>query len=215
MIKKIIIYAAICSFAFAACAPIPATGGDVELATNLGSILDKRLSDEAIEIQLAREESSIRHLGSLGDKTLSDEAMEIELTLQEPEPQPTPLPAPTSEPEPTPEPTAEPFMPMVTVEDQPLDNGSVVILKVVIDVQGWVVIHADLDGAPGAVIGFSPVVAGENNLVVVLVDTDLVTSTLHAMLHIDVGTIGIFEFPGVDEPVTLDGSVVMAAFQIQ
>jgi hypothetical protein len=110
----------------------------------------------------------------------------------------------------------ESLMPGVTVDDQALDEETmtVTIASVTSDGPGWIVIHADSDGAPGPVIGYEAVMDGENTDVVVTVDLDGLTPTLWAMLHTDAGELGVYEFPGADGPVRIDGSIVMSSFSI-
>jgi hypothetical protein len=102
----------------------------------------------------------------------------------------------------------------VTVEEQEVENGTVTVQQVVIDQQGWVVIHAQENGAPGPVIGYSQVTQGEHTDVTVEIDERQATDTLHAMLHIDAGEPGVFEFPGADSPLTVNGRVVVEPFQV-
>ncbi|HSH01554.1 MAG TPA: hypothetical protein VLL52_03475 [Anaerolineae bacterium] len=134
-------------------------------------------------------------------------------------------PEPTTEPtaEPTMEPTAEPTATAemvnsnaVTVEDQAVSaEGTVTIASVTADQDGWIVIHTQADGAPGPVAGFAPVSAGDNTDVVVDIDTDLATETLYAMLHVDAGTAGEYEFPGDDGPARDgEGNVVTPSFMV-
>lgn len=78
---------------------------------------------------------------------------------------------------------------------------------------GWVVIHADENGAPGPAIGRAAVSNGENTDVMVEIDTKAATVTLHAMLHTDTGEMGIYEFLDADPPVRVDGSVVVNTFE--
>ena len=103
----------------------------------------------------------------------------------------------------------------VTVSDQAIGaDGTVTIDSVTADVDGWMVIHADDDG-PGPVIGHAPVSAGENSDVVVEVDASQVTETLYAMLHVDAGVAGEYEFPGDDGPARdAEGNVVTPPFMI-
>jgi hypothetical protein len=113
---------------------------------------------------------------------------------------------------------AQDVTPLVEVEDQAIVDGAVTIDRVVSDGPGWIVIHADNNGAPGDVLGWTAVMDGENTDVVVdidmdMVDTDTMTeTTFHAMLHSDLGIEGTYEFPGADVPVQLDGETVMTAF---
>ncbi len=106
--------------------------------------------------------------------------------------------------------------PSVTVEDQAVDDGAntVAIASVISDGPGWIVIHADSDGSPGPVIGHEAVADGENTQVVVTIDPEGLTPTLWAMLHVDAGEEGVYEFPGDDVPARVDGTVVMSSFMV-
>lgn len=104
--------------------------------------------------------------------------------------------------------------PSVSVDSQAVVDGRVVIAKVVSAGAGWLVIHIQADGKPGPVIGFSPVRDGVNLNVAVDVDTAKVTESLFAMLHLDAGSLGVYEFPGPDAPVKASGGIVMKAFQV-
>ncbi len=97
----------------------------------------------------------------------------------------------------------------VIVKDQAIKDGAVTVEKVVSEGDGWIVIHAQLEGekAPGASIGYAAVKSGENKNVVVKVDESKATTVLYAMLHKDKGKVGTLEYPGVDTPVTV-GDVV-------
>lgn len=67
---------------------------------------------------------------------------------------------------------------------------------------GFVVIHEDVDGQPGAVLGASSLLlAGDNvNVSVTLSRTSVDGETLHAMLHTDTNRDGIFDV-AVDAPI--------------
>ena len=117
------------------------------------------------------------------------------------------------------EPTAtveEPAMiPSVSVTDQSIEAGTVTIAKVVSDGAGWLVIHAQADGKPGSILGYSPVSDGENQDVMVEIDAPNATETLYAMLHTDAGEVGQWEFPdGPDAPVMVDEKVVTPPFKV-
>lgn len=109
---------------------------------------------------------------------------------------------------------AQGMTPSVTVSDQPIVDGKVTIEKVVSNGAGWLVIHAQQDGKPGPVLGHSAVSDGENSNVVVQIDMSGATETLYAMLHTDAGTVGTYEFPGSDAPVSVEGQVVTPAFKV-
>jgi hypothetical protein len=186
MSTKLIPILIISAALIAACSPIPATGGE------------SVLSDEAIVLEALAEESTAMNLGSPGDKSLSDEGIELderEIAID------SSL-------------GVLRYIPSVSVRDQLVEASSVVIDQVVSDGPGWIVIHADNGGAPGAVIGYSLVANGLNSNVQVLIDEALATDMLFAMLHIDAGELSAYEFPGADLPGTRDGSVVMEAFTI-
>ena len=105
------------------------------------------------------------------------------------------------------------LVPRIVNPRQSLQDGNVIIDKVVMDQQGWVVIHADDGGQPGPVIGYIEVPEGVSTEVVVQVVPDDVTPTLYAMLHVDEEPLSEFNFPeGDDVPVTVDGEVVVKAF---
>ena len=104
--------------------------------------------------------------------------------------------------------------PSVVVQDQSILDSRVVILKVVSAAPGWIMIHADNAGKPGAVLGYAAVRAGENLNVVVAVDAKKATPQLYAMLHVDAGTVGTLEFPGPDAPTMNAGAMVSPAFKV-
>lgn len=110
---------------------------------------------------------------------------------------------------------AQEVTPSVTVSDQPLLNDTVTVEKVISVGPGWIVIHAQADGKPGPILGYSPVADGENSNVMVEIDAFQATGTLYAMLHTDAGEIGTWEFPGgPDTPVTVNDQVVTPPFKI-
>jgi len=99
--------------------------------------------------------------------------------------------------------------PSITYEGVLADN-TLTIDSALIDTQGWMVIHADNDGAPGAVLGFAPLVEGLNENIVV--ELDEAATSVFPMLHYDTGAPGVYEFgtvEGADGPVTVDGNVVV------
>lgn len=105
--------------------------------------------------------------------------------------------------------------PTVEVNDQPIKNGTVTIARVVATEPGWIVIHADKDGKPGPILGKTQVQAGENLNVVVTIDEAKATPRLHAMLHVDRGVAGTFEFPGgADVPVKVGDKIVNVPFNV-
>ena len=104
--------------------------------------------------------------------------------------------------------------PAVNVSDQPIVNATVIVDNATINRTGWADIHADLNGTPGAIIGYSPIVEGVNENVTVEIEVENATPVLYAMLHVDEGEPGVHEFPGPDMPVLLNGSPVQQAFNV-
>ncbi|GAB4560103.1 MAG: hypothetical protein Kow0047_06470 [Anaerolineae bacterium] len=107
-----------------------------------------------------------------------------------------------------------PDAPTVAVSDQTVADGQVVVDRVVSFEPGWIVIHAAAEGRPGPVIGWAAVQPGENLDVAVQADQAGVTDTLFAMLHVDRGTLGTYEFPGADGPVRVGEQVVVKPFSV-
>ncbi len=109
---------------------------------------------------------------------------------------------------------AQALVPEVQVQDQAIADSRVTIQKVVSAGPGWIVIHADNGGKPGPVVGWAAVAKGENPNVVVAIDTKRATPVLYAMLHVDAGTVGTYEFPGADVPAKAGGMMVSPAFKV-
>jgi len=104
--------------------------------------------------------------------------------------------------------------PGINVTDQVVVNGTVTIDQALSEGAGWAVIHAAGNSTPGAIIGYSPVEDGTNENVTVEVEIENVTGALFAMLHIDAGEQGVFEFPGPDVPAEIDGEPVVELFNV-
>jgi hypothetical protein len=104
-------------------------------------------------------------------------------------------------------------LPYITAKDQSIVDGTVWVAASM-DVPGWVAIHADADGKPGPVIGYAQIPAGDWEDLKVTVDESKVTPKLFAMLHIDAGIAGTYEFPGEDVPVKNGETIVMVPFEI-
>lgn len=115
--------------------------------------------------------------------------------------------------------TTAPAAPAVVAGAQAVSEASVVVSEVVAPQNGWIVIHqSNPDGSvkvPES-IGHSPVAAGDNVDIPVALDTSVATGDkLWAMVHIDEGTIGTYEFPGADKPITEGDKPVMSSFDVQ
>lgn len=90
------------------------------------------------------------------------------------------------------------------------DDGKMVVSYVSAAEPGWLVIHADADGAPGPVMGYTPVQVGEHNEVPVeIAPTDLAWR-VHVVLYVDNGAAGKLEVPGADTPALNAHGVVVS-----
>jgi hypothetical protein len=106
-------------------------------------------------------------------------------------------------------------LPTVHADDQESDGTQVTVALVVAAQDGWMVIHSDADGKPGPVLGQTAVAAGTTENVIVMLDEPVGPDTpLWAMLHVDEGVHGVYEFPGPDVPVEDAGAIVMVPFTV-
>ena len=106
------------------------------------------------------------------------------------------------------------FSPEVFVIDQPVIDNTVNITRATIEEAGWVVVHADEDGAPGPVLGQTALPAGINANVKVELDPAGITDVLHAMLHVDAGEADVFDLDGADGAVERNGEAVVKSFAV-
>lgn len=100
------------------------------------------------------------------------------------------------------------------VSSQILKGESVIISRVLSPAAGWVSVHASEGGAPGRLLGYAPVRAGESSFVWIKLDLEAIAPGLVAVLRTDAGKPGIFEYPGPDSAVFSGGSDVTAAFNL-
>jgi len=104
---------------------------------------------------------------------------------------------------------------MVKVSDQPLNNGMIKVDEVVSDGPGWVVIYTiNPNGQPDQPVGFAHVNDGDTKNVMVQIDPAKVAGQLYAMLHVDKGVVGKFEFPGPDGPIMMGVQMIVGRFTI-
>jgi predicted lipoprotein with Yx(FWY)xxD motif len=105
--------------------------------------------------------------------------------------------------------------PSITVQDQTIHNGTIVISQVVSIGDAWLVIHPrNPDGTTGDYIGYAQVKNGINTNVLVKIDVRRATQTLFAMLHVNASKAASPQFPGVDEPVMVGGQMFLPPFRI-
>ena len=114
---------------------------------------------------------------------------------------------------------AAPLPNQITVNSQDLNSGVITISSVTAAQAGWVVIYKNPNLTEGEIVGYAPVMAGTNTNVRVTIDTARVVDvpTLYAVLHVDAGVPGLFEWglrnlPYNDGPVMQNGWYVEASF---
>jgi len=105
--------------------------------------------------------------------------------------------------------------PDLVILDQPVIDESIEVERVVSTGPGWIAVYADNEGSAGRLIGWSALLAGLNELVVVPIDGSGVTVQLHVRLHEETEESGTFNFPAADPPLRRDGQLLApASFRI-
>jgi hypothetical protein len=100
------------------------------------------------------------------------------------------------------------------VADQKLQENKLVVSRVSMSKPGWLVIHGDVRGQPGPILGKVPLNVGEFTDVPVVLIVPPKSEKLWAMIHVDEGKLGLYDF-GVDGPLEQGGSVAMMPFRAQ
>jgi len=107
----------------------------------------------------------------------------------------------------------------ITVHDQDLTSGVIVVSSVTSPVDGWVVVYKNSNFTSGDIVGYASVKAGTNTNVKVTIDTAKVgeAPTLWARLHVDNDVMGVFEWgwkgqPYNDTPVVENGHNIVTGF---
>jgi len=107
----------------------------------------------------------------------------------------------------------------ITVHNQDLNTGVIMLDSVTAAQYRWVVVYKDPNFTSGEIVGYAPVKAGTNKDVKVTIDTAKVgeAPTLWARLHVDNDVMGVFEWGWKgqsykDQPVVENGHNVIAAF---
>ncbi len=103
---------------------------------------------------------------------------------------------------------------IVAVDQEVIDDGLVLIESVYTPNPGWLLIHADKDGAIGALLGHVFLQAGTSENIPVFIPWRQATPTLHAILLEDNGRSTRLDYPDEDLPVIVNGQPVMASFAI-
>lgn len=115
---------------------------------------------------------------------------------------------------------AAPVVNQITVRDQNLNTGIVIVDSVTTADNGWVVIYKDSDFTFDNLVGYAPVHAGTNLGVKVVVSVPEINKrpALWAVLHADKGVPGVFEWglkqrAFTDDQLMQNGKMVVAQFQ--
>jgi LPXTG-motif cell wall-anchored protein len=102
-----------------------------------------------------------------------------------------------------------------------LAGTTVMVPSATIAQDGWIVIHdSDADGnivAPAIISEPVALKAGTTTDIAITLTNDITDEghKVFAMLHIDAGVVGTYEFPGADAPVTNGEDVVVVPFQLK
>ncbi len=105
-------------------------------------------------------------------------------------------------------------VPALQVSDQVISGGRIILSSVISQGPGWAVIYAQKNGNPGSILGRTPVNDGQNDDVIVEVNTSKASSILYAVLYTDQGKVGVFEYPGPDTPEMVNGQPISSVFNI-
>jgi hypothetical protein len=109
--------------------------------------------------------------------------------------------------------TLDLILPSVTVADQTIArSGQVVVESVSVPEAGWMALHADEDGEPGAILGQTPLAAGDHENGLITFDWHRATSPMHVLVYQDLGIEGRFEPDTVDAPYLSQGEPISATF---
>jgi hypothetical protein len=104
---------------------------------------------------------------------------------------------------------ADAYKPGIEIRRTRLDaNTYLIVYTVKSDQPAWVVFHADDFGSPGQILRYIFVKSGTHKIVKTEVLGDMRSEQVHVMLHEDLGTIGLFEFPGPDGPTFVNDEIV-------
>src|SRR5258708_1024548 len=89
--------------------------------------------------------------------------------------------------------------PPADIADQVIQGGWGGVREGVVGGGGWVVVGGSREGSGAVGAGYVP--AGKSDNISVWIDMDKAARDMSAMLHVDKGTPGKYEFPGADVPV--------------
>ncbi len=104
--------------------------------------------------------------------------------------------------------------PQIEVEEQIVgEDGVITLARLELLEPTWILIHADVDGEIGPVIGGVILDAGSYENVPLAIDWRKATPTLYAVLHRDGGEARVLDYPNDDLPVLRNGRPIVAVFK--
>ncbi|MBJ3761560.1 hypothetical protein ILP92_02200 [Maribius pontilimi] len=117
---------------------------------------------------------------------------------------------------------AHAMAPGVTAADQDVSGGTVTAEAVIAPANGWMVVHrTDAEMKPGPVVGYAPLMKGENTSVTAILQDDVASGDmLMLMVHAEDGGMetGVFEYTlgaTEDGPIKPEGELVMQVVTAQ
>jgi len=105
--------------------------------------------------------------------------------------------------------------PQITAVDQSISDGYVVLGPVTMPITGWLVAYSNDGEKPGKVLGYGYLYADTYPEVNIPIEDASYTGKVYLVVHEDAGANAEFEFPGVDMPLMIDGSVPTTSFTIE
>ncbi len=105
--------------------------------------------------------------------------------------------------------------PTISVSDQSMEAGTVILGPVSMTVDGWLVLYENDGEKPGQILGYGYLKEGEYREASIPIEDDTYTGKVYIVMHVDKGIEVEFEFPGVDMPIEIDGTVPVTSFMIE
>lgn len=109
----------------------------------------------------------------------------------------------------------------IEATDQIGVEGRLIVAEVNSPDDAWVVVHKEVDGAPGERVGLAAVKAGLTTDLQVPLSTDMLSENVIVALHADLGDSEVFEFDmgdrlgSADQPYFVDGNEVAAVVKVR
>ncbi len=105
--------------------------------------------------------------------------------------------------------------PTISVSDQSMEAGTVVLGPVSMTVDGWLVAYGNDGAKPGQILGYVYVQKGDHEEIILTLEDIFYTGKVYIAPHFDRGLATQFEFPGPDMPFEINGTVPVESFMIE